>query len=1205
MRFERLLTKENEELYDNIPFRSASSEIRNPDGTIVFSANDIEVPSQYSQVATDIISQKYFRKAGVPARLKKVEENGVPSWLWRSQPDIEALNLIPQDERYMGETSAKQVFHRLSGTWAYWGWKGGYFSSETDAKIYYEEMCVMLAQQMAAPNSPQWFNTGLHWAYGIDGPSQGHYYVDFETGKMVRSKSSYEHPQPHACFIQSVGDDLVNEGGIMDLWVREARLFKYGSGTGSNFSKLRGIGENLSGGGKSSGLMSFLKIGDRAAGAIKSGGTTRRAAKMVTVDVDHPDIEEYIDWKVVEEQKVAALVTGSKIASKHMNNVMRACVETADLDKTKRYDPKQNSQLKKAILEARKAMLPENYVQRVIQFAQQGFTEIEFKTYDTDWDSEAYLTVAGQNSNNSVRVSNEFLNAVEQKGKWSLIGRVDGKITKEIDATELWDKIAYAAWACADPGLQYDTTINEWHTCPKGGRINASNPCSEYMFIDDTACNLASLNLMQFRHKNGLFDIKTFEHATRIWTLTLEISVTMAQFPSKEIAQGSYDYRTLGLGFANIGGMLMAAGHSYDSDEARAICGAISAIMTGRAYATSAEIAGELGAFPKYKANATSMMRVMKNHRNAALGKTEGYENLSVLPVPLAISSNPDSNLTKAAAKAWDDAVRLGKEHGFRNAQATVIAPTGTIGLVMDCDTTGIEPDFAIVKFKKLAGGGYFKIINRVVPEALEKLGYKEREIKDISRYAVGHGSLKDCQAISTSALKDKGFTEEVLKNLETSLENAFDIKFAFNQYSLGIDFCKDVLGFSETQLNDFSFNMLEALGFSKDEIDAANIHICGAMTLEGAPHLKKQHLPIFDCANVCGRIGKRFLPVESHITMMAAAQPFISGAISKTINMPNNASVEECGKAYMQSWRLGLKANALYRDGSKLSQPLSSSLIDDEDLEEEQKMPTPQIVEKIVERVVHMQERDRLPHRRKGYTQKASVGGHKVYIRTGEYQDGRLGEIFIDMHKEGAAFRSLMNNFAISVSIGLQYGVPLEEFVEAFTFTRFEPQGMVTGNDAIKMSSSILDYTFRELAISYLDRHDLGHVNKEDLDADTIGGGEAQSELVDRATSRGFMRKQGLTVYSNKNQTTALAQEPMAATTSFLAPAPEKSFVTHTITQNTINSEYGINNQEMVKQARLQGYEGESCPECQNFTLVRNGTCLKCNTCGSTTGCS
>ena len=1205
MRFERLLTKENEDIYKNIPFRSASSEIRNPDGTIVFSAQDIEIPSQYSQVATDILSQKYFRKAGVPVRLKRIEENDVPSWLWRSEPDIESLNLLPQNDRYTGESSAKQVFHRLAGTWTYWGWKGGYFSSELDAKIYYEEMSVMLARQMAAPNSPQWFNTGLHWAYGIDGPSQGHFYVDFKTGKMVRSKSSYEHPQPHACFIQSVGDDLVNEGGIMDLWVREARLFKYGSGTGSNFSKLRGNGENLSGGGKSSGLMSFLKIGDRAAGAIKSGGTTRRAAKMVTVDVDHPDIEEYIDWKVIEEQKVAALVTGSKIAGKHMSDVMRACVEATNLDDEKRYDPKQNSQLKKAILEARKAMLPENYVQRVIQFAKQGFTEIEFKTYDTDWDSEAYLTVAGQNSNNSVRVTNEFLKAVEQKGKWSLIGRVDGKITKEIDATDLWDKIAYAAWACADPGLQYDTTINEWHTCPKGGRINASNPCSEYMFIDDTACNLASLNLMQFRHADGTFDIETFEHATRIWTLTLEISVTMAQFPSKEIAQGSYDYRTLGLGFANIGGMLMAAGYSYDSDEARAICGAISAIMTGRAYASSAEMAGELGAFPKHQANAKSMMRVMENHRNAALGKTEGYDKLSVLPVPLAISNIPDNNLTEAAAKAWADAVRLGKKHGYRNAQATVIAPTGTIGLVMDCDTTGIEPDFAIVKFKKLAGGGYFKIINRVVPEALERLGYKENQIEDISRYAVGHGSLKDCQAISISALKDKGFTEEALEKLEANLENAFDIKFAFNHYSLGLVFCKEILGFSDAQLNGSSFNMLEALGFSKDEIDAANIHICGAMTLEGAPHLKKQHLPIFDCANVCGRIGKRFLPVESHITMMAAAQPFISGAISKTINMPNNASIEECGKAYMQSWRLGLKANALYRDGSKLSQPLSSALIDEEELEEEQKISTPQIVEKVVERVVHMQERDRLPHRRKGYTQKASVGGHKVYIRTGEYQDGRLGEIFIDMHKEGAAFRSLMNNFAIAVSIGLQYGVPLEEFVEAFTFTRFEPQGMVTGNDAIKMSSSILDYTFRELAISYLDRHDLGHVNKDDLDADTIGGGEAQSELVDKATSRGFMRKQGLTVYSNKNQaSTALVQEQTVAK-SFLAPAPERSVITETISQNSIDSIPVRNNQEIVKQARMQGYEGEPCPECQNFTLVRNGTCLKCNTCGSTTGCS
>ncbi len=1212
MRFERQFTTAGTHPYNDVPFRTASSEIRNPDGTVVFSAENVEVPEQFSQVATDILAQKYFRKAGVPAALKRIEENDVPSWLWRSVPDEAALAKLPAEDRYVGESSAKQVFNRLVGTWTYWGWKGGYFTAEEDAQTYYDEMSFMLASQMAAPNSPQWFNTGLHWAYGIDGPSQGHFYVDFESGKMVRSKSSYEHPQPHACFIQAVSDDLVNEGGIMDLWVREARLFKYGSGTGSNFSRLRGSGESLSGGGKSSGLMSFLKIGDRAAGAIKSGGTTRRAAKMVTVDIDHPDIEEYIDWKVVEEQKVAALVAGSKLAQKHMSEVMSACVDATDISDEDRYNPRANKPLKKAILSARKSMIPENYVQRVIQFAQQGFTEIDFKTYDTDWDSDAYLTVAGQNSNNSVRVTNDFLNAVLEKGDWELIRRTDGKVSSRVSASELWDKIAHAAWACADPGLQYDTTINEWHTCPAGGRINASNPCSEYMFLDDTACNLASLNLMQFRHEDGSFDIQRFEHAVRLWTLTLEVSVLMAQFPSKEIARGSYDYRTLGLGFANIGGLLMAAGYSYDSDEARGLCGAISAVMTGRSYATSAEIASEVGTFPRYEENADNMLRVMRNHRLAAYGKSEGYEGLSVLPVALAHNDCPDKNLITAAMAAWDDAVALGEKHGYRNAQSTVIAPTGTIGLVMDCDTTGIEPDFAIVKFKKLAGGGYFKIINRVVPEALSRLGYTKNQQQDITRYAVGHGNLESCQSVSINALKDKGFTDAILAKLAGSLENAFDIKFAFNRYGLGDDFCRDTLGFTDEQLNDFDFNMLEALGFSKEEIEAANIHVCGAMTLEGAPHLDDAHLSIFDCANVCGRIGKRFLSVSSHITMMAASQPFISGAISKTINMPNNATVEECGKAYMQSWKLGLKANALYRDGSKLSQPLSSALVDDDDMEEfEDAVASPQaaavtpvvekIVEKIIERerIIRSEDRERLPHRRKGYTQKASVGGHKVYLRTGEYEDGRLGEIFIDMHKEGAAFRSLMNNFAIAVSIGLQYGVPLEEFVEAFTFTRFEPQGIVTGNDAIKMSTSILDYTFRELAISYLDRHDLGHVSMADLEMDTTGGGEAQSALVNRVTSRGFIRKQGLVVYSSGagQAASAVATAAPEAATS-LKPAPAEATATAAVMGAASVT-------DQIQQARMQGYEGESCPECQNFTLVRNGTCLKCNTCGSTTGCS
>ncbi|MEY3527300.1 MAG: hypothetical protein RI997_1409, partial [Pseudomonadota bacterium] len=715
MRIERHYTKANTSPYADIAFRHATSEIRNPDGSIVFRLENIEVPQAWSQVASDVLAQKYFRKAGVPARLKKVEENSVPSWLWRSVADDAALAELPAEQRYGSEMSARQVFDRLAGCWTYWGWKGGYFKIEEDAQAFFDEHRFMLARQMVAPNSPQWFNTGLHWAYGIDGPSQGHYYVDFKTGKLTKSKSSYEHPQPHACFIQGVSDDLVNEGGIMDLWVREARLFKYGSGTGSNFSALRGEGERLAGGGRSSGLMSFLKIGDRSAGAIKSGGTTRRAAKMVVVDADHPDIETYIDWKVKEEQKVAALVTGSKLCAKHLKAVMKACVNCEGPDESC-FDPEKNPALKREIKFARRSMVPDNYIKRVIQFAKQGYTDIDFPTYDTDWDSEAYLTVSGQNSNNSVSLSDEFLRAVEGDKDWNLIRRTDGKVHKTLKARDLWEQIGHAAWASADPGLHFNSTMNDWHTCPASGRIRASNPCSEYMFLDDTACNLASLNLLQFRNADGSFQIESYEHAVRLWTIVLEISVTMAQFPSKEIAELSYKFRTLGLGYANIGGLLMTDGIPYDSEEGRGICGALTAIMTGVAYATSAEMASELGAFAGYKDNSAHMLRVIRNHRRAAHGEAQGYEGLQVNPVPLDHASVKDKRLSAHARDAWDNALALGEKHGFRNAQATVIAPTGTIGLVMDCDTTGIEPDFALVKFKKLAGGGYFKIINQAVP---------------------------------------------------------------------------------------------------------------------------------------------------------------------------------------------------------------------------------------------------------------------------------------------------------------------------------------------------------------------------------------------------------------------------------------------------------------------------------------------------------
>ena len=1257
MRIERRHTTQGQSPYAGIEFRQTTSEIRNPDGSVVFKLDNVEVPAEWSQVASDVLAQKYFRKAGVAARLKKVEEESVPSFLWRSVPDTDALGQLPEKERFVSELSAKQVFDRLAGCWTYWGWKGNYFSSDEDAQAFYDELRYMLAMQMVAPNSPQWFNTGLHWAYGIDGPGQGHYYVDPFTGKLTKSKSAYEHPQPHACFIQGVGDDLVNEGGIMDLWVREARLFKYGSGTGSNFSRLRGEGEKLSGGGRSSGLMSFLKIGDRAAGAIKSGGTTRRAAKMVVVDVDHPDIETYIDWKVKEEQKVAALVTGSKLNQKHLKAVLKACVN-CEGSGDDCFDPEKNPALRREIKLARRSLVPDNYIKRVIQFAKQGYKDIQFDVYDTDWDSEAYLTVSGQNSNNSVSLKDDFLRAVETDGDWNLNARTSKKVTKTLKARDLWEKIGYAAWASADPGLHFNTTMNDWHTCKASGDIRASNPCSEYMFLDDTACNLASANLLTFYNTTTkLFDVAGYEHLCRLWTVVLEISVMMAQFPSKAIAELSYEFRTLGLGYANIGGLLMTMGLSYDSKEGRALCGALTAVMTGITYKTSAEIAAELGTFPGYKKNAAHMLRVIRNHRRAAHGQASGYEALSVDPVPLDHASCPQADLIAHAQAAWDAALELGEKHGYRNAQTTVIAPTGTIGLVMDCDTTGIEPDFALVKFKKLAGGGYFKIINRAVPSALRALGYRESEIAEIEAYAVGHGSLSNAPGINASTLKAKGFTDEAIAKVEKALPTAFDIKFAFNKWTFGEDFIRDQLGIGAEAIAAPGFDLLQAVGFTKREIEAANVHICGAMTVEGAPHLKAEHYAVFDCANPCGKIGKRYLSVESHIRMMAAAQPFISGAISKTINMPNDATVEDCKAAYMLSWKLALKANALYRDGSKLSQPLNSQLIsDDEDEDDavdhlyEKPMAartaqvSEKIVEKLVERIIVMRERERMPDRRKGYTQKAVVGGHKVYVRTGEYDDGRLGEIFIDMHKEGAALRSFINNFAIAVSLGLQYGVPLDEYVDAFTFTRFEPAGPVQGNDSIKYATSILDYVFRELAVSYLSRFDLAHVDPNDTGFDALGkgveegkepddesGGQHATKLVSRGLTRS--RTDNLVVMrggsaaiaqgndsapSGGSKVTSLASHGASARVgdalegavalkqeTALDLSPTEKLEQFQWSKAGTAQAAAPTKAERRAEAKAKGYEGEMCGECGNFTLVRNGTCMKCDTCGSTTGCS
>ncbi len=946
--------------------------------------------------------------------------------------------------------------------------------------------------------------------------------------------------------------------------------------------------------------MSFLRIGDRSAGAIKSGGTTRRAAKMVVLDIDHPDVINFIDWKVIEEQKVAALVTGSKLNQLHLNEIISACINN-DLKETDRFDPKTNPALKTTIRAARAVLVPENYIKRAIHMAQLGYTSFPFPSYNTDWDSEAYGTVSGQNSNNTVRVTNTFLESVLENKEWSLTSRTNGEAVKTLPAKELWDKVGFAAWACADPGIQFDTTINEWHTCPNSGRINASNPCSEYMFIDDTACNLASINLVTL-YKDGQFDIAAFEHAITLWTVVLEISVLMAQFPSRAIAQLSYDFRTLGLGYGNLGGLLMAMGIAYDSPEGRCIAGTLAAILTGVSYRTSALMAKELGAFPGYAKNKEAMIRVMRNHRRAAYGETKNYEGLSILPVPLRASDCTVPGLIEAACQAWDEAVSYGEQFGYRNAQTTCIAPTGTIGLVMDCDTTGVEPDFALVKFKKLAGGGYFKIINQMVPSALKVLGYTPEQMQEIANYAVGYASLEKAPAINHSTLKAKGFTDKELTAISAVLKAAFDIKFVFNKYTLGEDFCKNTLELTDDQLCDPSFDMLTHIGFSKQDIEDANTYCCGTMTLEGAPHLKIEHLPVFDCANPCGRIGKRFLSFDSHIEMMAAVQPFISGAISKTVNMPAQATVEDCQSAYMKSWRLCLKANALYRDGSKLSQPLSSLSFDADEAEEIAQMPQTQkaqvvaekIVERIIERVIYESKRQKLPNRRGGYTQKAVVGGHKIYIRTGEYIDGKLGEIFIDMHKEGASFRSLMHNFAMAISIGLQYGVPLEEYVEAFTFTRFEPSGMVEGNDWVKIATSILDYIFRDLAINYLGRHDLAHVQPSDLTPDTIG------DRSDYMVNRQNENEEPLLV-----ETTVSISDETTSMSGYTESVEIKATGTYGASNIVSYASSSKRKSEKSTQAKLQGYEGDSCGECGNFTMVRNGTCLKCVTCGSTSGCS
>lgn len=1080
----RFFTSQGKNPLKEIEYKSRDCRITKQDGSVVFEMKGFRTPKNWSQNASDIIASKYARKAGVP------------------QYDAEGKVIKDKDGNVITgpEKGADQVVGRMTGCWRKWGEEHGYFDSKESADTYEAEMNYMLINQMVAPNSPQWFNTGINSAYGINGPAQGHFYADPKTGEIKKSEDSYTRPQPHACFIQSVRDDLVNEGGIMDLWTREARLFKYGSGTGTNFSAIRGEGEKLSGGGISSGLMSFLKIGDRAAGAIKSGGTTRRAAKMVCLDIDHPEIESFINWKVKEEQKVAALIDAG---------------------------------------------------------------------YSSDFNGDAYATVSGQNSNNSVRISNKFMQAVKNNEDFDLIGRKDGKPFKKVNAKKMWKEIGFAAWACADPGLQFDSTINEWHTCPKDGRINASNPCSEYMFLDDTACNLASLNLLKFfQVDESEFDLPAMLHAIRLWTITLEISVLMAQFPSYEIAKNSYEYRTLGLGYANIGTILMLMGVPYDSDEGRAIAGALTAILTGKSYETSAEMAKQFGPFIRYEHNKDDMLRVIRNHRRAAYDVPDNeYEKLEIPPVGLKQEHCPDS-LYKMALKVWDDALEAGEKFGYHNAQATVIAPTGTIGLVMDCDTTGVEPDFALVKFKKLAGGGYMKIINQSVPVALKKLGYNREQIQEVSNYIVGHGSLVDAPFINWKSLKEKGVTEEKLIEIEKTLGNLFSIEMAFNKFSLGEQLLES-MGISKETYNKPDFSFLQELGFSPEEIEAANEYVCGTMTIEEAPHVKEEHLPIFDCANKCGNKGKRYIHHMGHIKMLSAVQPFVSGSISKTINMPNESTVEEVMETYQLSWKLALKANAIYRDGSKLSQPLNTSNKDKK--EQKVEMSEVEITKKPL--------RHRLADERQSITHKFSIAGHEGYFTVGLYEDGSPGEFFIKMSKEGSTLSGIMDSLALSVSLNLQYGVPLEVLVSKFTHTRFEPAGM-TINKEIPIAKSIMDYIGRWFAIKFLSREDAKKYHNNDL--------------VDRAYNEGgtMAKRAAITLGEIKVKEDVVDEKKLIEVLEKTKVKPAKKAV-------AVGSDSTF--------STPTAFQTEDSPMCHNCgsCMIRNGSCYKCLDCGETSGCS
>lgn len=950
IRVETRFCPEGKNPFDTTRWEIRSATIRDESGQALFEQNDCEIPENWSQLATNVVVSKYFY--GEPGTTER-------------------------------EKSVRQLIHRVTRTITDWGLADGYFDSAADGENFYNELSWLCLHQCGSFNSPVWFNVGLFQEYGVVG-SPCTWSYNPETCQVEQPDNPYEFPQGSACFIQSVDDNMED---IMRLASSEAMLFKFGSGTGTDLSTIRSRREKLSGGGTPSGPLSFMKVYDSIAGVVKSGGKTRRAAKMQSLKVTHPDVLEFIECKWKEEQKAHALIR---------------------------------------------------------------------EGYESNFNGEAYSSVFFQNANLSVRVTDSFMEAVRDGKQWSttwVSKKASGQPPKH-DARELLNRMAECAWNCGDPGVQYDTTINNWHTCPNSGPINASNPCSEYMFLDNTACNLASINLMKFRQPDGLFDIDGFTAACRLFFIAQEILVGHASYPTAEIAANSHIYRPLGLGYSNLGSLIMTAGHAYDSDEARSMCGSITSLLHGAGNLASAEVAAVVGPFEGFESNREPMLNVMRMHRDAVEG----------------IDDSGPQYLKEAARNLWDKVIELGERYGYRNAQATVLAPTGTISFMMDCDTTGIEPDIALVKYKQLAGGGMLKIVNRSVALGLETLGYTSSQVSAIIDYI--------------------------------------------------------------------------------DQND----------TIEGAPFIEEEHLSVFDCAFKPAK-GTRSIAWQAHVRMMAAAQPFLSGAISKTVNMPHDVTVKDIADAYFWGWELGLKAIAIYRDGSKQSQPLNTQ-------SEEGKE-----AEKAKEKVVYKPRRERLPDTRQSITHKFNIAGHEGYLNVGLYPDGRPGELFITMAKEGSTVGGLMDSFGTAISMSLQYGVPLEVLVNKFSHTRFEPMGNTTNPD-IRIAKSMVDYIFRWMGITFLAGYREASTGmSKGLQADGNGATVTADEFV---TSARYSTGKTVVDPQSLQRAGAAMAEPTAG-----------------------GKAIGRNDQ-------FAGFQSDapSCDNCGAIT-VRNGNCYLCHNCGNSMGCS